>query len=186
MANCSKIKRHNRCLTRWFGDYWPFRTWIERSNLVSVPLVSQIGCCFGENKIYALLAFVMPLFHLSRQAAVNIAWLGANGAWQIGVAVVTVVSFHIVPMNGWAGGNKNNVENIKFGRNIGNKELCNLFLFSLALRPREMLLFFFILGCLRAEHDQVLCCLLFLSFFSYFPLFTVVHTYLYCSFIMIS
>jgi hypothetical protein len=37
-----------------------------------------MGVVFGE--IYALLAFVMPLFHLSRQAAVNIAWLGANGA----------------------------------------------------------------------------------------------------------
>lgn len=31
-------------------------------------------------KIYTVLAFVMPLFYLSRQATVNIAWLGANGA----------------------------------------------------------------------------------------------------------
>jgi hypothetical protein len=73
-------------------------------------------------------------------------------------------------MNGWAGGNKKTFKMIKFGEILGTESyaifsssawLCGF----AALRPRGMLLFVCVLVCLLAGHDQVLCCLLFLSFF---------------------
>lgn len=72
-------------------------------------------------------------------------------------------------MDGRAGGNKTTLKHNTW-RNIGNKELCNLFLFHPTLGPCGMLLFTYILVGLLAEHDQFLYRLLSVLLF-YSPLF---------------
>ncbi|KAH8131513.1 hypothetical protein LI328DRAFT_8822 [Trichoderma asperelloides] len=83
-----------------------------------------------------------------------------------------------------AGGIKNTIKH-KFRRNIGNEELCNPFFFRFTLEACGMLLFISILvGWLDMINSCIAILSVVLFYLSFF--FSAVHTYSYCSFIMIS